>query len=202
MDMNNFSTERFAPERMNVTVNDVSAQMPTHLLAIWQKPKATPSSSNRCPITLHPTHNIILASHCANLPAFPTQQSSPQPAAPGAEISLPVQGLCVPHRESFTVVHQYVYTKDSAAFLASLIPRPSARTLTPIVQSKSLSTFALRLAATFSMETLVAHLLFVTGVYANMCHLGIQDDEMWRVLQGAWDILREALEFASSRKST
>ncbi|KIP10792.1 hypothetical protein PHLGIDRAFT_197588 [Phlebiopsis gigantea 11061_1 CR5-6] len=192
-----FSTDQFAPEQMTVKANDVSAQMPTHLLAVWSQPKTSPSPSNRCPISLHPTHNLVLASHCTNLPTFAPKQASPQPYAPGAEISLPVQGLCVPHRESFTAIHQYLYTKDSAAFFGSLVPRPAARTLAPLLPSTSLPGFALRLSATFSTQVLLAHILFVSGVYANMCHLGIQDDEMWRVLQGAWGVLREALQISS-----
>lgn len=198
--MDNFSTDQFAPEQMTVKANDISAQMPTHLLAVWSKPKTSPSPSNRCPISLHPTHNIVLASHCASLPAFAPKQASPQPSAAGVEINLPVQGLCVPHRESFTAIHQYLYTKDSAAFFGALVPRPTARTLAALAPTTSLAGFAARLAATFSAQALLAHILFVSGAYANMCHLGIQDDEMWRVLQGAWGVLREALQLAS-RKS-
>ena len=51
-------------------------------------------------VTLFPTHNIILASHCANLPIL--QPSSPAtPKSAGESISIPVVPLCIPAPEVF-----------------------------------------------------------------------------------------------------
>ena len=199
MDVNEYTSPNFE-EFITVKADDISEQMPTHMLAVWSKPRGT-SPLQSCPVSLHPTHNIILAAHCEHLVAFARTQLVAQPHTPGAEITIPVQGLCVPHRESFAVIHQFLYTKDSTTFFGSLVPRSSARTLAPAPPSKSVPEFALRLANTFSTQVLLAHVLFVSGVYANMCCLGIQDDEMWRVLCIAWDVIKEALVIATNKSA-
>ena len=53
------------PKELSVVVSDLSADMPTHMLMVYscQVPAATKRE-----VMLFPTHNIILASHCANLP--------------------------------------------------------------------------------------------------------------------------------------
>ncbi|GJJ16299.1 hypothetical protein Clacol_010596 [Clathrus columnatus] len=52
--------------------------LPTHLLAVYSRPSGkiasangSPNNSQRRKVTLFPTHGIVLAAHCAHLPALP-----------------------------------------------------------------------------------------------------------------------------------
>ena len=77
------------PKELSVVVNDLSANMHTHMLAVYscQVPAAT-----KCWVMLFLTHNIILASHCANLAIL--QSSAPAtPQSVGKSISIPIVPL-------------------------------------------------------------------------------------------------------------
>ena len=97
--------------------------------------------------------------------------------------------MALPHPESFSAIHEYLYTQDRAVFAARIGPYPSAR-----IPAAPDAAWVERLAATYSQQVLVAHLAFAAGAYANLCALGVQDDGIWHALQASWTVLRGALQ--------
>lgn len=172
-----------------VTVADTSAQMPTHLLAVYKR--SAPGKASTRGVQLHATHNLVLASHCAAIPVLPCEQT-PQVSQSVDSTELPVLAMALPHPESFAAIHEFLYTKDRAVFAARIVPHPSSRVAAPDA-AHTLAAWVDCLAATYSQEVLTAHLAHVAGAYANMCTLGIHDDGMWHTLQAAWTVLRGAL---------
>ena len=189
------------PTSADVRATYVSAQLPTHMLAICQSSQAQAALKNHTPIRyqLVPTHNIVLAAHCANLRPLTTKdQPASRPAAPGGELTLPVQRMVVPHRASFAAVHECLYTKNVEKFAASMIPTSTARSA-PGSAPPNAAGWASRLAGTFTREVLVRHLEHTLGVWQNMCYLGIQDDAMWHALQASWYTIRGAVVLQARR---
>ena len=91
------------PKELFVVVNDLSANMPTHMLVVYshQVPAATKRQ-----VMLLVMHNIILASHCVNLPILQSSASA-MPKLAGESISIPVDPLCIPVPEVFPLpLHQ------------------------------------------------------------------------------------------------
>lgn len=173
-----------------VKVNDVSAQMPTHLLAVYKRPVRGKASTRG--VQLHATHNLVLAAQCASIPVLTSEKPAPQASQPGESITLPVLAMAVPHPESFGAVHEYLYTKDRAVFASRIVPYPPSRAMAG-ADEHTHAAWVHRLATTYSQRVLLTHLAFAAGAYANMCALGIQDDAMWHALQASWTVLRGAL---------
>jgi len=53
------------PKELSIIVNDLSSDMPTHMFAVFSSRQ--PATSRRR-VTLFPAHNLVFATHCANLP--------------------------------------------------------------------------------------------------------------------------------------
>lgn len=172
------------PTHHIVNVPDRTAPMPSHLLAPFSKERPV-----RGPRRLFPIHPIVYTARCADW----TPPQPPYNVPHAASVTLPVVPLEVPHPESFGIVHEFLYTKNSARFFAALVPTPNARTLTEHCPDGTVATLIRNLAETYKKQIIVAHLGITAGVYANMRALGIHDDEMWKILRYAWAVLREVL---------
>ncbi|KAG2134656.1 hypothetical protein BD769DRAFT_1442693 [Suillus cothurnatus] len=83
------------PKELSMIVNDVSSDMPTHMFAVFSSRQPAPA---RHRITLFPAHNLVFATHCANLPILPTSTPALVECA-GQEIKVPVIPLCIPFPE-------------------------------------------------------------------------------------------------------
>ncbi len=190
-----FTTEPFAglPKELVVLVNDLSAEMPTHMLAIHH---ASAPTAPRAKVTMFPTHNIVLASHCANLPSLPPSHPA-TPTLPGSPLSLPVFSFALPHPESYGHLQSFLYQKNAHLFLASLLPRVAPQELLQAAQKKTVLAFAGVLADTFTPQIILRHAKFIHGIYTNMCVLGIQDDRMWYLLNIAWEVILLAAAISS-----
>ncbi|KAF9231723.1 hypothetical protein BU15DRAFT_55821, partial [Melanogaster broomeanus] len=161
------------PKELSVVVNDLSSDMPTHMLAVYSRQV---SAAMKRRVTLFPIHNIILASHCANLPSLPTSNVAP-PESAGSYIPVPVVPLCIPASEVFPQLSTFLYTKRIDHLLASLLPCPAPQPLyrdDPISESvlSLLQQFANKLATTYA-QALLAHAIAVNGLWRNACALGI-----------------------------
>jgi hypothetical protein len=99
------------PKELAAVINDLSSDMPTHMLAVYSRHAATKHR-----ITLFP---IILATHCANLPILPAS-SVVRPQATGSTISVPVVPLCIPTPDVFPQLLTFLYTKRIDHLLVSL----------------------------------------------------------------------------------
>ena len=148
---------------LEITINDKTS-CPTHMLAVYC---STSQPNQPCQVTMYPTHSLILASHCADLPVLPP--SCPSSSTP-TTATVPVVCLSLPSPPTFPLLHCYLYTKD-AAHLSSALLSPSE----PMRQ-----------------------VALVSGVWSNAYALGVVDDNLYTVLDKAWELVSTKLENASS----
>ncbi|KZV99003.1 hypothetical protein EXIGLDRAFT_712565 [Exidia glandulosa HHB12029] len=175
------------PKELDVVINDLSAEVPTHMLAVWSK-EPHPAGQRR-PVGLFPVHDVMLAANCAHLPAFPAS-IPPPPLTEGDTIRVPVVPLCVPHRASFGILQNYIYTRKAELVLAHLIPKPP--TGVPRMQVTQVVGESLTPAA------LATYLMRIHGFWSNVCALGVFDDALWRVIDFAWGFVMDALKHAGN----
>ncbi|KIK98879.1 hypothetical protein PAXRUDRAFT_133258 [Paxillus rubicundulus Ve08.2h10] len=189
------------PKDLPAVVNDLSSDMPTHMLAVYSR-QVNATTKRR--VTLFPIHNIILAAHCANLPMLPTSNVA-HPETAGSSISVPVVPLCIPAPEVFPQLSTFLYTKRIDHLLASLLPSPVPQQLyrdDPTSDSvhNLLQQFASKLATTYSDKALLAHAMAVNGLWRNACALGIDDEKLWCALDVAWEVLITALAISTGKQ--
>jgi len=94
----------------------------------------------------------------------------------------------------------YLYTRNCSQLLASLLP---TRMLTPAsilsfdhildVDSPELQQYSEKLRATYTPHALLMHAMTINGLWRNACALGVFDDQLWEVLDLAWDAVLGAL---------
>lgn len=160
------------PKEVPVTVRNAETKvLPTHMLAVHS---STQPALGARKVTLFPAHSLVLAAHCANLPALPASFSTPASSADSSEVqlTLPVLPLALPSPETFAPLSSYLYTRRADALLKTLIPLASNR------QS----------VADLSSSTLLAYALKIHGVWRNACALGVHDEKLWKVLDLAWSL--------------
>ncbi|KAF8452639.1 hypothetical protein L210DRAFT_3468701 [Boletus edulis BED1] len=189
------------PLKLDVVVNDLSSDMPTHMLGVYSR--HVPAAAKRR-VTLFPIHNIILATHCANLPILPPSNVT-RPDAAGATISLPMVPLCIPAPDVFPQLSMFLYTKRIDHLLTSLLPCPVPHALyrdDPKSEAvlALLQRFSDGLATSHSAETLFTHAMRVNGLWRNVCALGINDTKLWCALDVAWEVLMNALAVSTGRR--
>lgn len=160
------------PRELEIVVNDmVAAACPTHMLAVYSNtPSNTPSTTRR-KVTLFPTHHLVLAAHCINLPRLPLST-----ATTSTKTTLPVIPLCLPSPETFALLQTYLYTKHTTSLLMALLPSNNA----PDVLSLS------RLA------------MMIHGIWRNACVLGVVDEQLFDTIDKAWDVVVNAMGQARS----
>ncbi|KAF8128587.1 hypothetical protein EV363DRAFT_1297594 [Boletus edulis] len=189
------------PLKLDVVVNDLSSDMPTHMLGVYSR--HVPAAAKRR-VTLFPIHNIILATHCANLPILPPSNVT-RPDAAGATISLPMVPLCIQRRKSS---HSFPCSSTRSASTTCLHPsfpaRFPTRSTVTIPRARLSSRFSSRfsdgLATSHSAETLFTHAMRVNGLWRNVCALGINDTKLWCALDVAWEVLMNALAVSTGRR--
>ena len=113
------------PKEIEVSINDVSSDMPTHVLALYcplirPDPNAAVAPKRR--ITLYPIHSTVFAVHCASLPQLPP--SHPEPVPIGGTITVPVLPIGLPSPSAFPFLSHYLYHRRPDKLIASLIPCP------------------------------------------------------------------------------
>lgn len=198
-------TSTTLPEDISVTIKDLSGDLPTHVFAVY----ASQNMDGRHRVTLHPLHNMVLSSHCANLPPlrntpeavdceeydFPKQH---------AILTVPVIPLVLPHPPTFPHIIQYLYTKKTEPLMVALLPAPpredpsdddeeeeEEEDINPRVK------LAQRLARTYDPRRLFAHTMLINGLWRNAVALGVYDEKLWMTMDVAWDIMLTALRIAS-----
>jgi hypothetical protein len=183
------------PKELSILVNDISSDMPSHMLAVYSR---QPSTTSRRRITLFPFHNIVLASHCANLPNLPTPPKTKQPEASGSRLTVPVVPLCIPSPQTFPYLSAFLYTKRTDLLLSSLLPCiPPTSLSAENVDSAVLLQFATSLAGTYTPQALLQNVMKVNGLWRNVCALGVFDDRLWDTMDLAWEVLLTALAIST-----
>ena len=177
------------PRELQVVVHDISAYTPTHLFAVY----ATPSALHKQRLALHPSHALILAANCANLPPLPYSRPAPS-SFPGSVVTLPVVPLCIPSPDTFPILLDYLYTRRGSRLLGSLLPlSPRAEIQSPVQLSRELAEMVM-------VPTLRTHLHQVHGLWSNVTALGVFDEDLWRSIELAWDVLHKALASSSGSR--
>ncbi|KAH7909180.1 hypothetical protein BJ138DRAFT_1011360 [Hygrophoropsis aurantiaca] len=207
------SISNILPKELSIMINDLSSDLPTHMLAVYARQPQTASSSAapKRRVTLFPTHNVILAANCANLPSLPPSipTSIPSNQTAAATINVPIVPLCVPSPETFPYLSTFLYTKRADHLLASLLPSTSNLFLSSLISSPlslpttaSVQAYASKLAAAHTPQTLLAHAMAVNGLWRNACALGIFDERLWDTMDIAWEVLLGALGVATGKGIT
>ena len=175
------------PRELEIVINDmVAAHCPTHMLAIY----SISSVTQKRKVTLFPTHHLVLATHCNNLPAFPASS----PDATNSTVRVPVVPLCLPSPETFSILQSYLYTKRTDALLATLLPAPPSSLSEPGVPLPDMiSRLVHHLAATGDAPALARHAAIINGVWKNACALGVHDDKLWSAIKVAWEAVVGAI---------
>lgn len=172
-------------QHIDVTIGGDHSHVPTHMLAVWSK---SAQNHGLRKVELFPVHDIVLAASCANMP--PLQTTSRDAPADPSTVRLPVVPICVPHRETFALLQQYLYTRQSDRLLACLLPGTASD-----VQPEDV---ARHYAETCSLAVLMQHAMQVHGLWSNACVLGVFDESLWRVLDVSWALLMESLRLAQA----
>ena len=186
-----FQSDNGLPKEMVVLAHDCSAQMPTHLFAVFSKPSTPPSPSNRTAMMLYPAHHVVFAAHCSNFPRLKLS-APPPPQQRGGPVVLPVVPIVLPHPASYHAMHQYFYLKDPLRFMSSLLPSAPP----PGVHEQSepvTEQYVKHLATTFTSARLLSAIRHVHGACGNMVKLGVDDAMMWQLLNIAWEVLLSAM---------
>lgn len=178
------------PSELSLVVNDITSDLPTHVLAVFSSDH--PRSSG--PVLLEPVHYIILAAYCASLP--PLRGLTSQIPDMAGRVTLPVLRFNIPSPETFSILKRFLYTKDYLALLATFLPTHSATPVRLLELDMSVddevtefNEFQVILGQKFSLQVLTAHTCTLTGVWKNICALGISDPQLWDVLDLAYDLL-------------
>jgi len=168
------------PTELEIRMADpCSPYAPSHMLAIH-----SPLSSTTAKVDLYPTHSIVLAAHCVNLPVFPSSCSTSTPT------SIPVVPLYLPSAETFPVLENYLYTKRIDTLLAALLPIPKTCAEDASIRSASDLQSSL---ANCSPSQLGQSLMRIMGVWRNASALGVVDKYIYNVLSCAWENVAGAL---------
>ncbi|KAF8488126.1 hypothetical protein JB92DRAFT_1449636 [Gautieria morchelliformis] len=172
------------PRELQVIVNDITADAPSHLFAVCAQ------SQPPTRISLHPAHALVLASHCAHFPSLPYSKPAVAPAA-GSTLTLPVVPLALPSPETFPILMHYFYTKRGDHLLASLLP------IAPRDATQTLDQLSTEYAATFTVQALLARAARVHGLWSNVAALGVFDAKLWRGIEVVWAVLLDALAIST-----
>jgi hypothetical protein len=186
------------PAELSVLITDLRESLPTHMLAVYSSTPATP----RQRVTLYPAHHLVLAAHCAHLPALspadPARAVHVSPDHTQATTALPVVPLRLPHAESFPALLAYLYTKRVDPLLAALLPPAPKPTLDDVPPGAcARDRLAHQLAEAYSPRTLLQRALAVNGLWRNVCALGIDDARLWGAIDVSWEVLLSALNIAT-----
>ena len=185
-----FAVPKIIPKDLEVTVSDLSADMPTHMLVLY---RGAPLSSEDPGIIFMPVHSIILSTYCAHIQALlPSKPLSPNP--PNNIITIPVSALRIPTPAIFPQLLEYLYDKNAEKLIKFILP------ITPNVTQANRSTFNAvlktvvnRLANEYELPRLAHHALTLNALWRNVCALGISDDKLWLTMGISWRILYAAI---------
>ena len=184
---------RGLPQNVDLVVNDMEGELPTHCLAIWSLDRQQGAKDLEKPLSvkLYPVHGSVLAVNAAHLPVLPTG-TPPAPRTRGSRMEVPVISLAVPAPQAFNPLFRYLYTKDCVALFASIFP---AGTLPPIETTPRLRMLAgaMNLAKVLPRSVLFRIVSGITGLWRNACFLGVFDDPLWATMDLAWEITLCAL---------
>ncbi|KAJ7734796.1 clp1-like protein [Mycena maculata] len=203
------------PPALQVPLRAVQAtrelSLPTHVLALSPAPQKGARDEPPAAATLFPVHALVLAAHCAKLPALPPA-AAPQQQRPAA-LALPLLPLALPSPPAFAILHAWMYTGRLDAALASLLPLPppflatlatspqdahqALGTTRASPQALHLLAAHLYTAAGGNLSSLMSHAGHVRDLWADMVALGVYDPTLWEAVDVCWEVVLAALNLAA-----
>jgi hypothetical protein len=194
---------------------------PTHILAIPISEDGTQCESTSTNFIFQPTHNLVLASHCRNLPDLSSSTTSTV-----TDEQIRAVQLDLPYPILFPPLHRYFYNHNAEDLLHFFLlpseagenPTSTDATRQPsphrdihikyllhrIIHFPSLNlatTLALRLSLALSRRALVARLVMLQQFQRNLCTLGVQEEQVWSTITTISRILRATLRVQHTRYS-
>ncbi|KAF8234964.1 hypothetical protein L208DRAFT_1259352 [Tricholoma matsutake] len=157
------------PNELEIIINDTTC-CPTHMLAVHS---FSPQPNQTRQVTMYPTHHLVLASHCANLPALPPSLPSPSSSTPSTT-TIPVISLSLPSPTTFPPLHAYLYTKDITNLFTTLLSPPNEHD-----------------------DDLERQAALIYGVWSNAYVLGVVDEQLFDALDKAWEWVSAKLQLSS-----
>ena len=212
-DMSAFPTHVFAIFSLRS-----SATTPT-IASFADKSSLSPSAT----VSLYPASALVMAAHCALLPPLPQM---PHSSSRRAALTLPIVRLAVPSPETYILLHAYLHTMRPDTLLASLLP--ALAPALPHISASGSSAGAnklvyvahfssdrlMRLASALAgaafqrggstqaaMGGLMNHIKIITGLWRNVCALGVFDAELWGVMDLAWEVVLAAMTKVMDNKA-
>ncbi|KAG8840487.1 hypothetical protein FRB91_006036 [Serendipita sp. 411] len=170
---------------------------PSHVFALSIQENLPNDSS----MILWPIHDIIIASHCSRVSSLPSSSiiTSNSPTFNAVPLS-------VPYPSSLRLILRYLYTQDTASLFHSLLapcikhsPKHSRRHLSRVIPRISIVKFPnLKLPTILAKHCptsiLSSRLQLVRRLWENAMALGIEDAQLWEVLNMVSNILVHALQ--------
>ena len=154
--------------------------------------------------------HLVYAANCAHIRARPgpaldesgfpfpmtsiLQQHSAEDAGqqtalrPG--IKIPMLHVAVPFPDHFMIIHQYLYVRDPARLLWSLLALPPPITL----PGQTTAMTPLERMSTLPLHIIVERLKNLHKVWSNIVALGIKDEMLWRAMERAWSVAIQATQ--------
>ncbi|PBK90654.1 hypothetical protein ARMGADRAFT_1014360 [Armillaria gallica] len=189
------------PGALSVPVRSSSPSsrlFPTHVLAV----SSTKSPSEQCMV--FPIHALVLASHCAHLPAIPPAQSQ---LAGQSLVKLPVLPFALPSPPAFGIIHNFMYTHRLEPVFRSLLPVPAgffqSITHETVLDTLNARETCMQLSAYLcsqeqgDLQKLTTHAVHVKELWQDMVALGIYSPDLWDAVDLAWRIIIGALTIAA-----
>ncbi|KAK0194670.1 hypothetical protein F5146DRAFT_925304 [Armillaria mellea] len=175
-----------------------SRVFPTHVLAV----SSSKTPSEHCMV--FPIHALVLAAHCAHLPALPLAQ--PQHANQPL-VRLPVLPIALPSPPAFGIIHNFLYTHRLEPVFRALLPVPAGffqsithetvrDTLDALETCMQLSGY-LCAQEQGNLQKLTTHAVHVKELWQNIVALGIYSPDLWDAVDLAWRIILGALAIAA-----
>jgi len=171
--------------------------MPTHILAVCASTMSTEFGHwASTPCTLVPVHWIVYVLQCTQLPAVPAQAA----AAAASQGQVPLVPLAVPYPQHWAILHRWLYTRDMAKLLASLVPLSAVLQYVHGHGTEGLSASApLDALACVSLSVLVRLALRIRATWHNAQSVGIIAEAFWTTLARAWDMVVHAMVLRKAR---
>lgn len=169
--------------------------MPTHILAICTAAQPMQTADlTLCghvvttPCTLVPVHWIVYVLQCTKLPVPHGTQSTDE---------IPLVPLSVPYVQHWPIIHRWLYTKDPAKLLASLVPL--SHVLQHVHGDEVAASPTIDALAYVSLAVLLRIALKIRATWHNARAVGLVADTFWTTLSRAWDMVVCAMVLRKAR---
>jgi len=119
-----------------------------------------------------------------------SQATSGQQGTLRAGIKIPMLHVAVPFPDQFMIIHEYLYLRDPARLLWSLLALPPPITL----PGRSAPMTPLERMSTLPLQSIVERLKNLHKMWSNVVALGIKDEMLWRAMERAWGVSIQATQ--------